>query len=212
MPDNSYFYAYGDETGDVGFAFERGSSRYFAIALVLTNHPDCIGREIQNLRLTLGLSSGAEFRFHDMKNNYRNRFLATIQPLLFTAYVLVIDKTKLEGHWRQIGNSAFYAGCLIQLIRHIPPHYLDGTILTLDQFGSIPATKLAIRRELKQLGRRPFKRIRMKRSRGNDLIQCADMVAGAVMQSWQHQNKQFLHLIDSKVAVWEYPDNKNPPS
>lgn len=205
-------YAYGDETGDLGFAFERGSSRYFAVALILTYQPNRISQEVQHLRLTLGLSRTAEFKFHAMSNHYRSRFLVAIQPLPISAYVLVVDKTKLTDDWQKMDNPTFYAMCLTELIKRIPQNYFDSTILTLDQFGSIPATKLAIRRELKRLDRRLFKRIHMKRSQGNDLIQCADMIAGAVMRSWQRQDVQFLQLISDKVTIWQFPENENPPS
>lgn len=209
---DKFLYAFGDETGDLGFAFERGSSRYFAISLVLTNHPDRISQETQRLRLTLGLSRKAEFRFHDVSNNFRSQFLTTIRPLPFMAYVLITDKTKLKGDWRKIDNPTLYALFLAELVKRIPQKLLERTILTLDQFGSAIAMKSTIRHELKQLDRQPFKRINMKRSQGNDLIQCADMVAGAVMRSWQQQDRRFLRLIENKVNVWQFPENENPPS
>lgn len=209
---DKFLYAFGDETGDLGFAFERGSSRYFAITLILTNYPDRISQEVQRFRLTLGLSSKAEFKFHDMSNNFRSQFLTTIQPLPFRAYVLIADKTKLKGDWQKVDNPTLYALFLAKLVRCIPQDCLERAILTLDQFGSLVAMRAAVRRELKQLGQRPFKRINMKRSQGNDLIQCADMVAGAVMRSWQQQDRQFLQLIENKVTIWPFPDNENPPS
>lgn len=209
---DKFLYAFGDETGDLGFAFERGSSRYFAITMIFTNQPDCIHQQIQRLRLRLGLSCKAEFRFHDMSNNFRSQFLTTIQVLPFEAYVLVADKIELKREWQTIDNPTLYALFLAKLVKHIPQESMESAILTLDQFGPMTAMRFAIRRELKQLGKRPFKRINMKRSQGNDLIQCADMVAGAVMRYWQRQDRQFLQLIESKVTVWQFPDNENPPS
>lgn len=209
---DKFLYAYADETGDTGFAFERGSSRYFAIALVLTNHPEHISQQVKRLRVTLRLSAQAEFKFHGISNNFRNQFLSMLQSLPVAACVILIDKTELAGDWQQVNNSVFYARCLAELVTQIPKDYLDGTILTLDQFGPLKRTRTAIRHELKGLGRRPFKRINMKRSQGNDLIQCADMVAGAVMRNWQRQDNQFLRLIENKVTVWQFPHNENPPS
>ena len=206
MVGNSYSYAYGDETGDLGFAFNRGSSQHFAITLLLTNDPNQIQQRIERLRVTLRQSPQAEFKFHKMSNNYRHQFLTAISPLPFVAYTLVMDKARLDVSWQRAKDSALYAHCLIELVKRIPNGYLSDTILTLDQFGSLTATKLAIRRELKKLGRRPFKRIHMKRSRGNELIQCADMIAGSVMRQWQHDDDQFIRLIANKMTVWLYPE------
>lgn len=210
--EDKNLYVFGDETGDLGFAFERGSSRYFAIALILTNDPDSISLEIQHLRQRLRLSRSAEFRFHDMSNNFRTQFLKTVRPLPFNAYVLVVDKTELNKRWQKLDNPSLYALFLTELIKHMPSQYFGKIILSLDQFGSIKLTKAAIRREIKRLGIRPLKRINMKRSQGNDLIQCADMVAGSIMRWQQWGDQQFHKIVAQKVSIWKYPSNENPPS
>ncbi len=210
--NDKFTYAYGDESGDTGFSFEHGASRYFSIALLLTNHPEQIRRQIERLRATLGLSAQTEFKFYKMPHHFRTQFLSVLQPLPFIAYVILVDKTKLTREWAQMSVSLFYARCLTELTTQIPENYLDKTSLILDQFGPLTITKTAIRRELKRVGIRPFKHIKMKRSQGNDLIQCADMVAGATARGWERQDKQFLQLIENKVTIWQFPDNKNPPS
>ncbi len=209
---DKFTYAYGDESGDTGFTFEHGASRYFTITLVLTNHPEQIRQQIEQLRTKLQLTARTEFKFYKMSHNFRTRFLSMLQPLPFIAYVILVDKTELTRDWQQINSSQFYARCLAELTAHIPESNLDKTSLTLDQFGPLTITKAAIRRELKKVGKRPFKHIKMKRSQGNDLIQCADMVAGAVSRGWERRDKRFLRLIESKVTIWQFPENKNPPS
>lgn len=206
----NYQYAFGDEAGDLGFSFERGSTRYFTIALLLTNEVDYPA--IRGLRERLGLSQKAEFRFHDLSDNFRKQFLTVIQPMPFVAYVLVVSKSDLNETWRQADSSTLYALYLLELIKRIPQDYLGKTILTLDQYGSPVKTRLAVQRALKSLKQKPFKRIKMKRSKGNDFIQCADMIAGSVMRSQLQKDNRFLHLIEKKVTVWNFPDNKNPPN
>lgn len=209
---DKFIYAYGDESGDTGFLFEHGASRYFSITLFLTNHPEQIRQQIERLRTTLGLSAQTEFKFYKTSHKFRTQFLSMLQPLPFIAYVILVDKTKLTREWAQMSVSLFYARCLAELTTQIPENYLDKTSLILDQFGPLTITKTAIRRELKRVGIRPFKHIKMKRSQGNDLIQCADMVAGATTRGWERQDKQFLRLIESKVTIWQFPNSKNPPS
>ncbi len=209
---DKFTYAYGDESGDTGFAFNQGASRYFTLTLILTNHPEQIRQQMKQLRTMLRLPTQTEFKFYKMSHNFRTRFLSMLQPLPFLTYVILVDKTKLTRDWQQINSSLFYARCLAELTTYIPENYLGRTSLTLDQFGPLSITKTAIRHELKRAGKRPFKHIKMKRSQGNDLIQCADMIAGAVTRGWERQDKRFLRLVESKVTIWQFPDNKNPPS
>lgn len=208
---DKFLYAYGDESGDFGFAFKRGSSHYFVITLILTNDPYPIRKRMTELRIQMGRPAHAEFKFYTMSNDYRRQFLLAIRPFSFLAYALVVDKTQLQNRWQRTKNETRYARCFAELVKRIPAEHLNGTILTLDQFDSPMDTKQAIRHELKMLEKQPFKRIKMKRSQSEDLIQCADVIAGAIVRDWQQETK-FLKLIEDKVTVWIFPETKNPPS
>jgi hypothetical protein len=48
-------YVYLDESGDTGFAFRRGSRRYFVIALLLVEDPIPIHQAVHDIRLELEL-------------------------------------------------------------------------------------------------------------------------------------------------------------
>ncbi|MBU0511714.1 MAG: DUF3800 domain-containing protein [Chloroflexi bacterium] len=211
-----YRYSFVDETGNLGFAFDRGSTPYFAILLLLLNDPEPLRIRIDWLKKQLDLPEHIEFKFHKTSDTNRRAFLAALAHHPFVGRALVVDKRQLPEAWRNTSDSRFYASCFAELADRIPNREVGETILVLDQFGSPVTTLRELRRSLKthNLGRatRLFKKITMKRSKGENLIQCADMVAGAMMRAWRGGDNSYFDLVRDKVIIWEYPGNENPPS
>lgn len=59
---------------------------------------------------------------------------------------------------------------------------------------------------------RIFKKVSLKRSRGDNLLQVADMIGGAIFRELNEGDGSFLDLVRGKVMVWRFEDNENPPS
>lgn len=212
MPNYPFRYAFGDEAGDTGFAFDKGSSRYFVLLLLLLNDPEPLRKRIDLLRQEIGFGSKVEFKFYKTSNTNRRRFLTALKPHAFVGYALVVDKQQLSAEWHKKRDVEFYAACFAELVSNIPEGELDRTILVLDQFGSSTITLREIRRQLKKKfgkGARPFKKISFKRSRSENLIQCADMVASALMREVSQGDSRFFDLVRGKVQSWH---KKNLPS
>ena len=111
----------------------------------------------------------------------------------------------------------FYAFFVCELLDRLPMGELGSTILYLDDFGPRKVTLRALRQRLKQIGLAGsgvnlLKRIAFKRSRGEALIQAADMVAGAAYRWLNEGDNTYFDLIRSKALGWEYRVNKNPPT
>ncbi len=216
MSQHPYRYAFGDEAGDPGFAFKRGSSRYRVFLLLLIDDPEPLRERVHRLRQELGLPDEIEFKFYKTSKVNRRAFLTAVRPYPFAGYALVMDKSLLPPRWRRLEEATVYAACYAELIKRIPAGVLDETIMVLDQYG-VPETVLRGLRMHLNFQRttgtaRLFKKITFKRSRGDDLIQCADMVAGALMREVNERDSSFFSLIRNKVAVWRYEPKENPPS
>lgn len=56
----------GDEAGDVSLNFEKGASRYFVPAFIVTQEPDHLREKLADLRVALNLRETHEFKFHRM--------------------------------------------------------------------------------------------------------------------------------------------------
>ncbi len=86
-------FVYPDESGDTGFKFDRGSSRYFVVTLLLVNDPIPFHEAVAALRKSLGFTEGNEFKWYTSSEETRWVFLRMLRRQEFAARVLVIDKT-----------------------------------------------------------------------------------------------------------------------
>jgi hypothetical protein len=206
MLPRPYRYAFGDETGDPGFAFARGSTRFWVIILLLLDDPEPLRQRMDDLHAQLGIPAHVEFKFHKTSDGNRLAFLTALRPYPFVGRALVVDKIRLLPEWQSVRDVSFYAALLAELVARIPPGELGETIMVLDQFGTPQAMLRELRGRLKAQGSgqatRPFKKIFLKRSRGESLIQCADMVAGALMREVNDGDSRFFDLVRDKVTVW----------
>jgi hypothetical protein len=205
------YYAFGDESGDLGFALRGGSSTHYIVLLYVTNEPITMEKEIAQLRRELHWPSHVEFRFSKTSDKNRRAFLAAIQPYPFIAYTVVVNKAELSSNWHKLPDSTLYALFLADLAQRLPANIVANTSLFLDQFGAPKTTLHEVRRMFKGLAQQPFRRVNMTRSKGNDLLQCADMLAGAVAREVNEQDGRFLDIVRHKVMIWHFETNKNPP-
>lgn len=98
----------------------------------------------------------------------------------------------------------FYAFCFRGLVERIPAGELANTILILDQFGSAKATMRELRRQIRALQPPPFKKITFRRSKGESLVQCADIVAGAILRKVAAGDDSFFDLVKDRVTLWPF--------
>ncbi len=209
-----YHYA-GDEAGDVTFAFTKGASRYFVIALIRTAEPDTLRAALATLRKEHHLPESFEFSFHELTNpRLRENVLTALQPLPFTAWAIVVDKRNLAEPFRVMPRTNFHNFFLTELIRYVPETERAGGILMLDEFDRSGKTPVELGKVFKARGiAKAFKKITTKRSRSEPLVQYADMVAGAVLAKYNKGDDHYLRLIRGKLAqLVEYPSQKQPPS
>jgi len=86
------FVVYIDESGDEGFAFERGSSEWFVLSAVIVRESDDLStvKLVDRIRNQLGNPPRSSLHFRDLKHEQRLPYIAEIaQAALSTATVLV---------------------------------------------------------------------------------------------------------------------------
>jgi len=214
MRNEPYWYACGDEAGDTGFTLTSKSSRFFLVTLLLLDDPEPLRQRVDRLRQELGWPAHVEFKFHKTSKAYRWAFLKALEPYDFVVRALYADKTALPVCFRRMKDREFYACCFGELFRRIPTGELGQTILTLDQFGAPRATLRELRRRLKGQENVPrlFGKISFRRSKGDNLLQVADMIGGAIYRELTRGNVSYLDLVRRKVSVWRGEAHENPPS
>jgi hypothetical protein len=174
----------GDESGDVSFTFDKGASRFFVVAAIATADPDALRQLLADLRRRSGLPAEYEFSFNALSSApLRERVFIALAQADFEGWAVIVDKTTLSDPFRVMRRLDFYLYFVTELIRLIPPAKREGATLILDEFGSATTQRTELRRFMAARDiPRHFKRIVIRRSRSEPLIQIADLVAGAILR------------------------------
>ena len=174
----------GDESGDVSFSFGKGASRYFVVAVIATAVPEALRQLLADLRQCSGLPADYEFSFNALSSApLRRRVFAALAGADFEAWAVVVDKTTLPDPFKVMRRLDFYLYFVTELMRLIPAAKREGATLILDEFGSASQVRTELRRfmRIRDIPRQ-FKRILIRRSRSEPLIQIADLVAGSILR------------------------------
>ncbi len=212
---SSYRFAFGDEAGDTGLKFDRGSSTHFVPTLVLANDPDGLRAYVSDFRRSLGLHKPGELSFHCTPDRNRLAFLRGLASLDLAAHALVVDKRTLLPELRGLDKLAFYTTFFTALLLRLIPDELEQATVLLDEFGNKGVTIIALRQHLKRAYGgyvRPFvKRLAARRSQSEPAVQTADMVAGAVFRYVTQGDARFYKAIRPYTTLWEWTGNEKPP-
>lgn len=195
----------GDEAGDVSLNFAKGASRYFVPAFIATQKPDRLREKLAELRQTLGLSETHEFKFHKMTSaEIRNEVFSTLAHADFEAWGLIVDKTRLPKIFETTESIEIYTHFITELLAIIPTELQKDATLILDEFGSTPDLRTELRRTMiKRHMPRLFKRVIVRSSHRESLIQVADLVAGAIMRRDTQNDADAFDVISRKIKRLE---------
>ena len=108
-----------------------------------------------------------------------------------------MDKTSLPKIFETVDSLEIYLHFVTELLSMIPAELQQDATLILDEFGSTPDLRTALRRTMnKRHMPRLFKRVIVRSSDRESLIQVADLLAGAIMRrDTQHDSDAFGLLI-----------------
>jgi hypothetical protein len=207
MTANLTFTFAGDEAGDASWNFGKGASRYFVVAVIATQDADGLRSVLVNLRKRENFADSFEFHFNALASEkLRQKTLAALREAEFLAWAMIVDKTTVPLPLRAISGMDFYLYFVTELIDRIPIEMRNKGTLILDEFGSANVALVKLKRMLKVRGiRHEFSRIFFRRSRSEDLIQVADLVAGAILRRDAKRDSQAFEYIEGKLrAVFEY--------
>ena len=183
-----------DESGDLGFKLQRGSSRYFTIALVLFERPEtalACQRAIERLRAALNLTPGHEFHFHGDSHARRIAFLGAIANHAFHCYTFTLNKAspRLDGSGFQYRSPGYKWVCRTAL-ENARQDLVDATVV-IDGSGERKFRREMdnyLRAQINQRGEsgeRQISRVKIGRSHNDPLLQLADYVAGVTNRIYE---------------------------
>lgn len=176
-----------DDSGDPGFKFDRGSTRYFVVLLLIFEN-ELAAEEaitiIKNLRNSLNFRDNTEFKFQKSSREIRMEFLEAVNQCNFEVSALIIDKTEVDPG-AVPPETSFYQYALEKALKH-PQSSVSNAKIWIDGSGNHAFKKnfiAQLRRRVNTGSRKIIKRCALADSKSNVLIQMADMLAGAIRRS-----------------------------
>jgi len=172
-----------DESGDAGFKITRGSSKHFVTTMVLFRSKDERDRTreaIDALRQELKIHK--EFKFSKSCADYKDRFFECVNRFKFTTRSVVVDKERIYSQTLREDKDKFYNYFIGTMISHDNGVLQDARV-TIDGSGN-----REFRREFQaylksKTSQGCVKRVVLRESHAEPLIQLADMIAGAIARS-----------------------------
>lgn len=180
-----------DESGDTGMKVGEGSSERFTVALVVfEDNEEAQATDDRIGLLRRELAKPASFEFHFKENSYRIRqaFFEAIVPYDFYYFGFVINKSGLYGPGFRF-KDVFYKYVCGMIFENAKP-YLEEAIVKIDgsgnrEFRQQLASYLRKRINDRDLPSKHIKKVATPSSAGNNLLQLADMVCGAIARSFR---------------------------
>ncbi len=201
-------FVYLDETGDTGFKFEKGSSRYFIVTILVTSDPVPLNSEIEAFRREHRFPDNHEFKFYSSPDSVRDRFLRLLLQHECLVRCLIVDKHRLES--TRVRNDGDLYQTVVALLFQNGMEWLADARLVLDrraQKTTRDSLGLYLRREMNRDGVRRIRDIKYHESHRDNLLQAVDMASGAINARYARNRPEFLHIIRSRVVdTWFYPE------
>ncbi len=180
-----------DESGDLGFKFERGSTAFFTIALVVFDTGEAAlacQRAIERARELLKISPRHEFHFHGDSHERRLGLLSAVSHQEFSCYTFTLDKAspRLKGPGFKFRSPGYKWVCKAAL-ENMASELSDAKVV-IDGSGERrfrQQIKDYLRRGLNREERKKIKEVRISRSSSDPLVQLADYVAGVTNRLYE---------------------------
>lgn len=197
-----------DESGDAGFRLDRGSSNVFAVAMVMFDDHEEAQRTAAAIDQARAAWPGlAEFKFSKASRDARDAFFRAVAPCSFRVRALVVRKEQIYSGRLRSDKEQFYQ-FFVKTMMKFDNGRLQAARVIIDGSG-----ERTFRRDLqahlkKHVAAGAIKDVRLKDSRGDSLIQLADMCVGAVARSYRTDRPdhgRWRTMIQGKLDhVWEF--------
>lgn len=120
-----------DDSGDPGFKLEKGSSRFFVIAMIIFDdelEAEKTAIAIKELKRYLKFPDGVEFKFSKSSKNTRTKFLQTINLYKFKIRSLVIDKSLIRSRELRMNKDSFYGYAIKTALKYSDDSILEAKV------------------------------------------------------------------------------------
>lgn len=193
----------GDEAGHVSFNFNKGASRYFVVAVIVTQQPDLLRHLLADIRQQRNLIPHYEFKYNRLTSApLRTTVFNTLARTQFQTWATVVDKQNISPAFQSLSGKDFYLHFVSETIQLIPESQRQDSILILDEFMSAEQIRVGLRRIMtaRHIARN-FRHVYTRQSDKESLIQIADLVAGAVLRRFNKNDSEDFDTIAHNITT-----------
>ncbi|OUJ16490.1 hypothetical protein HK28_12495 [Acetobacter sp. DsW_063] len=153
--------------------------------MVIFTTESAIAHAIKSIQdLSKKLEIGPEFKFGKLCNDYRDEFFREVCKCDFISRSVVVDKSKIYSPTLRENKDKFYNYFIGQMLRHDNGVLKDAKVI-IDGSGDRDFKKEFCGYLRRSVDAGCVRKVSLKDSKGEPLIQLADMVAGAIARSYK---------------------------
>ena len=173
--------------------------------MIIPENPEALIDQILAARRRLGKPASYEFHFHQADLQCRDIFFEATAEEPIKISMAVVHKSFAPPDFQRSGKLGLYSHTIAGLLLRSPVHlskcklYLDGHGKQKQFLQTLHANIRSICRLAKQ-PERSFREIRLLDS-AHTLIQCADMITGAVAVYVNKAEARWFDRIKSRITV-----------
>lgn len=199
-----------DESGCPGFKLTKGSTPYFIVAMVIFkdfSEAEKTSKSIGALKQTLNINP--EFKFSKSRFEIRDKFFEAVNPYDFKVQALVVNKRNIHSPKLRSDTDAFY-NFFVKTLMKYDNNVLQNATIKIDSSGDKEFKNVLSAYLRKQLGQGKIKKFNYCDSKKDNLIQLADMVAGAIARKYSLSRKDASRWFEmlrkrNKIGnIWDF--------
>lgn len=198
-----------DESGDSGFKIAKGSTPHFVVAMVIFSdfgEAERASAAIDSARVRLRHKT--EFKFNKCSNVVRDGFFEAVRPFGFAVRALAVDKAQIYSDNLRDRKDLFY-NYFVQLLLKHDNDVLQGARVKIDGSGDREFKRELARYLRQQLAEGKIASVKFAESHRDNLIQLADMAAGAIARSYREDDRKdasrWRKMLAGKIEdVWDF--------
>ncbi|MBY6047712.1 DUF3800 domain-containing protein [Vannielia litorea] len=199
-----------DESGDPGFKLAKGSSPNFVTTMVIfDDHEQAKSCQKAIYELMKALRVKPEFKFSKLYSPHRDTFFEVVGRYEFRTRSVVVQKELIYSDALRTVKESFYKFFVRNMLQHDGGALVDAKVV-VDGSGD-RAFKRAFRSYLRRhLDSNAVKKLELRDSVKDPLVQLADMTAGAIARSYNPERadsnrwRSTLRKNGQIENVWEF--------
>jgi len=198
-------YMFLDESGELGFNFNRGSTKFFTITLLIcgVREGQELQRVIKKIRkrvLKKELKKSNEIKWNNSTDYIKKKIFERIEKIDFEIFTIILDKSKVYDYLKEKKHKLYnYLSNLI-----IAECSIDGKFeLIVDRSKN----KRSLRDDFDNYIRNNLKRecsnliIKHEDSKSKGGLQILDFVSGAIFNKYEFNNLEYYNKIKNRITT-----------